>query len=110
MGLTSFIEIWMGVAGCSGCSRRSATLHPHTAWKRAFFLSRFKNNTFYFILHEETPAPQKPMKNIKRRTFIKSTLIAGAGAALAPQILAAKEIENLHINPADQQLPVTGKK
>jgi monoamine oxidase len=50
------------------------------------------------------------MKNIKRRTFIKSTLIAGAGAALSPQILAAKEIENLRTNRVERQLSATGKK
>jgi hypothetical protein len=32
------------------------------------------------------------MMGIKRRTFIKNTLIAGAGVALAPQILKAKAL------------------
>jgi monoamine oxidase len=50
------------------------------------------------------------MKEIKRRTFIKNTLIAGAGAALAPQILSAKETENLSLKPFDRPLSATGKK
>ncbi len=51
------------------------------------------------------------MKGIKRRTFIKNTLIAGAGAALAPQILLAAETERKNLNPvANKQIPATGKK
>jgi monoamine oxidase len=50
------------------------------------------------------------MKNIKRRTFIKSTLIAGAGAAIAPDILLAKETENAGLKQHDQPLSATGKK
>ncbi len=48
------------------------------------------------------------MKEIKRRTFIKSTLIVSAVAAIAPQILNAEEI-----HPAKAKsnlLPATGKK
>ena len=49
------------------------------------------------------------MRKIKRRTFIKNTLIAGAGAALAPQFLTAKE-PHLNIEPFDRPLSATGKK
>lgn len=50
------------------------------------------------------------MKEIKRRAFIKNTLIAGAGAALAPQILSAKETENFSLKPFEGPLSATGKK
>ncbi|MDB5135328.1 MAG: FAD-dependent oxidoreductase, partial [Mucilaginibacter sp.] len=48
--------------------------------------------------------------SIKRRSFIKNTLIAGAGAALAPQILLAKGTEGVKFKPADIPISPTGKK
>lgn len=48
------------------------------------------------------------MKNIKRRSFIKNTLLAGMGTALTPQLLSAAQKENLI--KADETRPVTGKK
>jgi monoamine oxidase len=50
------------------------------------------------------------MKDIKRRTFIKSTLIAGAGAAIAPHILLAKETECIGLKQDDLPVSATGKK
>jgi monoamine oxidase len=50
------------------------------------------------------------MKDIKRRTFIKGTLIAGAGAAIVPNILLAKETESAGLKQDDQPLSATGKK
>jgi monoamine oxidase len=50
------------------------------------------------------------MKGIKRRTFIKNTLIAGAGAVLVPQVLLAKELEPLNLKPADKPLSANRKK
>jgi monoamine oxidase len=48
--------------------------------------------------------------SIKRRSFIKNTLIAGAGAALAPQILLAKGTEDVKFKPSDIPKSATGKK
>ena len=48
------------------------------------------------------------MKGIKRRSFIKNTLLAGMGTALAPQLLNAQQKENFI--KADETTPVTGKK
>jgi monoamine oxidase len=50
------------------------------------------------------------MKDIKRRAFIKNTLIAGAGAALAPQILKARGAEKSNLSWVDKPLSSTGKK
>src|SRR5277367_2625284 len=50
------------------------------------------------------------MKDIKRRTFIKSTLIAGAGAAIVPNILLAKEKESIDVKQDNQPLSATAKK
>jgi monoamine oxidase len=50
------------------------------------------------------------MKEIQRRKFIKDTLIAGAGAALAPSILQAKEAISPDIEKSFYPLHVTGKK
>jgi monoamine oxidase len=50
------------------------------------------------------------MKGIKRRTFIKNTLIAGAATALAPRILHAKEVANSNLKQIDKLLSATGKK
>ena len=50
------------------------------------------------------------MKNIKRRTFIKDALIAGTGAALAPQILTAKEAQYTYSKRNEKLAPATGKK
>src|SRR5438045_3101950 len=49
------------------------------------------------------------MNKIKRRAFIRNGLIAGAGAALVPQILTAKESESVDTKPIGQ-VPITGKK
>src|ERR1700754_1803874 len=50
------------------------------------------------------------MTNIKRRSFIKNTLLAGAGTVLAPQVLhAAEELSTKHA-PVDQVAAPTGKK
>lgn len=43
------------------------------------------------------------MKEIKRRTFIKNTLIAGAGAVVAPQLLSAETVL-----PASKKVIVAG--
>jgi monoamine oxidase len=48
--------------------------------------------------------------SIKRRSFIKNTLIAGAGAALMPQALQAHETPLPSPVLFSQQYPVTGKK
>ena len=45
------------------------------------------------------------MTDIKRRAFIKDTVLAGAGIALAPQIAAA---ENLLSRPASKKVIVAG--
>jgi monoamine oxidase len=51
------------------------------------------------------------MKKLKRRTFIKDAIIAGAGAALAPQILSAKELDHTYQESFDRHLPAaTGRK
>ncbi|HEY4324271.1 MAG TPA: FAD-dependent oxidoreductase [Mucilaginibacter sp.] len=50
------------------------------------------------------------MTGIKRRSFIKTSLIAGAGAALAPQILLAKDLEDLDTQKNKRTLSATGKK
>ncbi|MDB4920119.1 FAD-dependent oxidoreductase [Mucilaginibacter sp.] len=50
------------------------------------------------------------MSGIKRRAFIKNTLIAGAGAALVPQVLQAHETLTQNATPADRSYLVTGKK
>ena len=50
------------------------------------------------------------MKDIKRRTFIKSTLIAGAGAAIVPNILLAKETESVGLKQNHQSLSASAKK
>jgi monoamine oxidase len=50
------------------------------------------------------------MSGIKRRAFIKNTLIAGAGVALVPQALQAHETLTQNAIPADRLYPVTGKK
>ncbi|WP_426668923.1 flavin monoamine oxidase family protein [Mucilaginibacter sp. McL0603] len=50
------------------------------------------------------------MKKIKRRTFIRNTLIAGAGTIIVPQALLAKGTENLNPNPSDETASATGKK
>src|SRR5580700_10461504 len=50
------------------------------------------------------------MKGIKRRTFLKNTLIAGAGAALAPSVLQAKEPAKSASGKLAYPLSPTGKK
>src|SRR6201996_8523771 len=50
------------------------------------------------------------MKNLKRRAFLKNSLIAGAGTALAPQLLAAEAAKSTPSKTAVLNLPVTGKK
>src|SRR5258708_21171201 len=50
------------------------------------------------------------MKSIKRRTFIKSTLIAGAGTALAPSILQASDAADLKIEKPLYPVSLAGKK
>jgi monoamine oxidase len=50
------------------------------------------------------------MKDIKRRAFIKNTLIAGAGATIAPNILLAKETETRNIRQDDRSLSAAAKK
>lgn len=50
------------------------------------------------------------MANIKRRAFIKNTLIAGAGTVLAPQILHAAEETGIKTEPINKQLSASAKK
>src|ERR1700754_2138597 len=50
------------------------------------------------------------MTNIKRRSFIKNTLLAGAGTVLAPQVLHAAEELSTKNAPVDQVAATTGKK
>jgi monoamine oxidase len=50
------------------------------------------------------------MKGIKRRTFIKNTLITGAAAALAPSILQAKGTASLHTERPVYRKTAAGKK
>jgi monoamine oxidase len=50
------------------------------------------------------------MKGIKRRTFIKNSLIAGAATALAPNLLLAKDTAYLSARKVHKPLPATGKK
>jgi monoamine oxidase len=50
------------------------------------------------------------MTNIKRRAFIKNTLIAGAGTVLAPQILHATEEAGIKTEPINKQLSANAKK
>jgi len=50
------------------------------------------------------------MKGIKRRTFIKNTLIAGAGVALAPNIISARPAATLKTENINRQPVATGKK
>jgi monoamine oxidase len=50
------------------------------------------------------------MTNIKRRVFIKNTLIAGAGTVLAPQILHATEEAGIKAEPINKQLSANAKK
>ncbi len=50
------------------------------------------------------------MKDIKRRAFIKNTLIAGAGAAMAPNVLSAKEPVTREIRQDNRPLSATAKK
>ena len=50
------------------------------------------------------------MSGIKRRTFIKNTLIAGASAALVPQALQAHETLTPNATPVYSAYPATGKK
>jgi monoamine oxidase len=47
---------------------------------------------------------------IKRRSFLKNTLIAGAGAGLVPQFLQAKDIVKPAFTPADFPLSANAKK
>ncbi|MES2111359.1 MAG: FAD-dependent oxidoreductase, partial [Bacteroidota bacterium] len=49
------------------------------------------------------------MRSIKRRAFIKNTLIAGTGAALLPQTLHAGTSAGDQVH-AESSYPVTGKK
>ncbi len=55
-------------------------------------------------------SPVQKMKKIKRRTFIKSTLIAGAGATLVPSVLRAGDRADLTIQKPAYPLSSTGKK
>jgi monoamine oxidase len=50
------------------------------------------------------------MKNIKRRSFIKNTLIAGAGAALAPNVLQAKDAVTESAATKYKPVAATGKR
>lgn len=50
------------------------------------------------------------MTNIKRRAFIKNTLIAGAGTVLTPQILHATEQAGIKTEPINKQLSANAKK
>jgi monoamine oxidase len=50
------------------------------------------------------------MTNIKRRVFIKNTLIAGAGTVLAPQLLQATEETGIKTEPVNKQLSANAKK
>jgi monoamine oxidase len=50
------------------------------------------------------------VKTIKRRIFLKNTLIAGAGAALAPSVLQAKEPSIQGIEKYDYSVSSTAKK
>jgi monoamine oxidase len=50
------------------------------------------------------------MANIKRRAFIKNTLIAGAGTVLAPQILHATEETSIKTGPINKELSANAKK
>jgi monoamine oxidase len=50
------------------------------------------------------------MNDIKRRAFIKNTLIAGAGAAIAPNVLLANEPANREIRQNDLPLSAAAKK
>ncbi|MGF7040634.1 flavin monoamine oxidase family protein [Mucilaginibacter lappiensis] len=50
------------------------------------------------------------MTNIKRRAFIKNTLIAGAGTVLTPQILHATEETGIKTEPINKQLSANAKK
>ncbi|MEN0053223.1 MAG: FAD-dependent oxidoreductase [Mucilaginibacter sp.] len=50
------------------------------------------------------------MTNIKRRSFIKNTLLAGAGTVLAPQLIQAAEELSAKQEPVDQIAVPTGKK
>jgi monoamine oxidase len=50
------------------------------------------------------------MANIKRRAFIKNTLIASAGTVLAPQILHATEEAGIKAEPINKQLSANAKK
>ncbi|HTE00664.1 MAG TPA: FAD-dependent oxidoreductase [Mucilaginibacter sp.] len=47
---------------------------------------------------------------IKRRTFLKNTLIASAGAALVPQVLLGEQKADQNLRPADYPSFPTGKK
>jgi len=44
------------------------------------------------------------MKDIKRRSFIKNTIIAGAGAALAPQILLAEDPQKSTLKKTERRI------
>ncbi|MDN3548575.1 flavin monoamine oxidase family protein [Mucilaginibacter aquaedulcis] len=50
------------------------------------------------------------MTNIKRRSFIKNTLLAGAGSVLAPQVLHAAEELNAKHAPVEPIVMPNGKK
>src|SRR5258707_10649648 len=50
------------------------------------------------------------MKDIKRRSFIKNTIIAGAGAALAPQILLAEDPQKSTLKKTERPLSASNKK
>jgi monoamine oxidase len=50
------------------------------------------------------------MANIKRRAFIKNTLIAGAGTVLAPQILHATEEAGIKAESINKELSADAKK
>jgi monoamine oxidase len=50
------------------------------------------------------------MAHIKRRVFIKGTLLAGAGSILTPQIIRAAEESGVSTKPVDRSITASGKK
>ncbi|WP_121810556.1 flavin monoamine oxidase family protein [Mucilaginibacter kameinonensis] len=50
------------------------------------------------------------MKDIKRRSFIKHTILAGAGTVLAPQLLSAQQFDNPKVIAPDSTSPTSDKK
>jgi len=66
--------------------------------------------TLFYIASAKPVCPIFHMKGIKRRAFLKNTLLASAGAVLAPSFLQARELTNTTKEKPFYPLSASGKK